>query len=213
MRAVPDEQAGLLENNGDDRMRKSLGLLPVALVGMTMPAMAHPGSHIVNSFAAGFFHPLTGLDHMLALLAVGVLAAQGKGLSRLALPGAFLAAMLAGGVLGANGVVIPAVEPGILASVFVLGLLVAFSVQLPLLAGGALTAAFAFLHGQAHGAELAGAAALPFVSGFIAASIVALSVGVAGGEVARRFGPRSAALMRAGGAVIAALGVGMAFAG
>lgn len=194
-------------------MRKSLGLLPVALVGMTMPAMAHPGSHIVNSFAAGLFHPLTGLDHMLALLAVGVLAAQGRGLSRIALPGAFIAAMLAGGVLGAEGIVAPVVEPGILASVFVLGLLVAFSVRLPLPAGVALTAAFAFLHGQAHGVELAGAAALPFVAGFIAASVVALGLGFAGGEMARRFGPRSAHLMRTAGAVVAALGVGMAFAG
>ena len=130
-------------------------------------ALAHTGLEHAVSFAAGFKHPWTGLDHMLAMVAVGLWAGLNGGRALWVWPAVFVSVMLAGGALGIAGVSIPMVEPGILASVIVLGLLVLAAAQLPVALGGALVAVFALMHGHAHGAGLpAQAAAGTYAAGF-----------------------------------------------
>ena len=105
-------------------------LAAAALASLSGAALAHPG-HAPASFATGFAHPLGGLDHLLAMLAVGLYAARQAGAARLLLPAGFVLAMLAGAGLGALGLALPAVEAGIAASLLVLGLLVALAARLP----------------------------------------------------------------------------------
>ncbi|MDO9337159.1 MAG: HupE/UreJ family protein [Caulobacteraceae bacterium] len=127
-------------------------ILPVLILGLAAtPVLAHPG-HDGASLAAGLEHPLTGLDHLLAMVAVGVLAAMRGGPSQWAWPAAFLAAMLGGIALGqlAPGA---ALEPMILTSVIVLGGLLAASVRVPAVLGLLLMTAFGLAHGYAHGVE------------------------------------------------------------
>ena len=102
---------------------------PAAFFGFSAAALAHPG-HESASFLSGFNHPLGGLDHLLAMLAVGLYAAQQAGRARWSLPAGFVLAMLLGAALGASGIRLPAVEAGIAASVLVLGLLLAFATGL-----------------------------------------------------------------------------------
>lgn len=127
--------------------------LPLALM-LFLPGMAAAhGLHDEGTFMAGAAHPVGGLDHVLAMVAVGLLAAQMGGRALWGLPAGFVAAMVLGGGLGAFGVPFPAVEPMILASIVVLGVAVALAVRLP--AGVVLPAValFGAAHGWAHGAE------------------------------------------------------------
>ena len=118
-------------------------------------AHAHPGHEAGASFAAGALHPLTGFDHLLALVAVGLLAARMGGRARLVIPAAFLSSLLAGVALGFAGVQLDFVEPAIAASIVVCGVLAWLPPrQLPV-ATAALAALFAVFHGNAHGTEIA----------------------------------------------------------
>jgi urease accessory protein len=116
-------------------------------------AFAHPG-HGDSGLIAGISHPIGGLDHLLAMLAVGLWAAQQKGAARWALPCTFVGTMLIGGLLGFEGLELPALESGIAASVLALGLAVALAVRPPLSVAVGATALFALFHGVAHGLEL-----------------------------------------------------------
>lgn len=118
-------------------------------------AFAHPG-HGDNGLLAGISHPIGGLDHLLAMLAVGLWAAQQQGAARWALPCTFVGTMLLGGVLGFEGLSLPALESGIAASVLALGLAVALAVRPALSLAVGATALFALFHGVAHGLELPG---------------------------------------------------------
>lgn len=180
--------------------------IPTALVLLlaTAPAMAHPG-HGGASFFTGLAHPLGGVDHLLAILAVGFLAGRQRGAMRWALPVTFVAAMIAGAALGMVAGVPSAIDFGVGASVVVFGLAIALrtqrlpSIALPLVAG------FAMLHGQAHAAEIGDAARLAYVGGIAAATAVMHWIGYL---VARRM-PESVAAQRAarfGGALVAAAG-------
>src|SRR5579883_978366 len=136
-----------------------LALVPVL-------ASAHPG-HGTHGFASGFSHPLLGLDHILAMVAVGLWAAQLGGRSLWAVPATFVGVMSVGGMLGLLGVPLPMVEAGILASVLILGLFIATAVRLPLAASMLLVGAFALFHGHAHGTEIpATASGLTYGLGF-----------------------------------------------
>ena len=115
-------------------------------------AQAHPG-HDGGGFVNGFAHPLHGPDHLLAMLAVGLWAAQLGGRAKWAVPASFVGVMALGGALGMAGVGLPVAEQGIAASVLILGLLIAAAVRLPLAAGLAVVGIFALCHGYAHGAE------------------------------------------------------------
>ncbi|WP_292634198.1 HupE/UreJ family protein, partial [Mesorhizobium sp.] len=146
-------------------------LAVILLLAAAMPAYAHVGAGSTSSFAAGFVHPLSGLDHMTAMVAVGLWAAMKGGKALWAWPLAFLGVMLAGGALGMLHVPVPFVEPGILASVVAFGLLVALAIDLPVSAGVAIIGLFALFHGHAHGAEVPeNAAGLEYMAGFAAAT-------------------------------------------
>lgn len=132
--------------------------LAAALALLPTLAVAHPG-HGMESVYAGFMHPLTGWDHLLVMLAVGLWAGRIGGAARWQLPLTFLGVMLLGALAGMQGMTLPAMETGIAASVMALGLLIALHVSLPRAWQIGLTAAFASLHGLAHGAELGGHAA------------------------------------------------------
>src|SRR5215471_12104294 len=131
-------------------------MLPCIAVAGALPslAFAHPGLGSPESFATGVAHPFTGVDHVTAILAVGLWAALKGHRAVWAWSASFVGMMFIGGAMGMAHVAVPYVDAGILASVIVMGLLVAFAVDLPVAAGMALIGAFAFLHGHAHGSEV-----------------------------------------------------------
>jgi len=177
------------------------GLLPAAL------ACAHPGhdpdpSH-VHPFAEGLLHPLFGIDHLLAMVAVGLLAGRAGGRAAWLLPAAFLAAMSLGGALSAASVHVPWVEYGIVASVAAFGLLLALAGKAPLRTVLPIVAFFAVLHGWAHMAELpAAASAMQYSLGFLLATAALLAAGVALGLALHR-GASQRTFRLAGGAIVA----------
>ena len=173
-------------------------------------AQAHLGAGPTHGLTHGFAHPLTGLDHMAAMVAVGLWAAQRGGRALWLVPLTFVSVMAVGGVLGVTGVPLPLVEPGILASVLVLGVLVAAAVRLPLVASAALVGVFALLHGHAHGTEMpATAAGLAYGAGFVAATALLHAVGIGFGLLASRLA--GARLVRYAGAATVAVGLFLCF--
>lgn len=156
-------------------MKTHLTLGALALVLSPAAALAHDGH--AAGFLGGILHPLTGADHLLAMLAVGLWAGALGGRAVLALPAAFVGALASGAALGTAGLALPMVEPGILASVIILGALAALALRLPLSVAVAGVACFGLLHGMAHGAEMAGPFA-PFAAGFIATSLVLHAAGL-----------------------------------
>lgn len=180
----------------------SLALLAAAF---STAAFAHPGDHSHIGFAAGFAHPLTGLDHLLAMVAVGLWASQLGGRALWLLPLTFPVVMAAGAALGFAGVTLPGVELGITASVLVLGAAIALTWRPSLAASLPLIGLFALLHGYAHGVELpAQASALDYAAGFVAATLALHLAGLAIGLAANRLPVRFAA--RTAGGAIAAVG-------
>src|SRR5437773_5383714 len=132
-----------------------------AIAGLALvvtPAAAHIAPGPLTGFGGGFVHPLTGLDHFLAMFAVGVWGAQMGGRSVWALPVAFPLVMTIGGILGMSGVVLPLVEIGIALSILVLGLAIAFKWHPIEIVQLCLIAIFAVCHGYSHGVELPEAA-------------------------------------------------------
>lgn len=149
-------------------LRKALYSLALFLTPAV--AFAHTG-HDTSSLLAGLAHPITGLDHLLAMLTVGLWAAQQQGVARWALPATFVGTLLVGGLLGFEGVEIAFMETGIAASVLALGLLVAVAARLPMVVSVSLTAFVALTHGVAHGLELpALASPWGYTLGFVAAT-------------------------------------------
>jgi urease accessory protein len=188
------------------RSFKLLSLAAVATVGFSTAALAHVGDHSHMSFTEGLLHPFTGLDHVLAMVAVGLWASQIGGRALWLLPLTFPALMAVGAALGVSGVTLPWVEIGIAASVMVLGAVVALALRPSLAISIPLIGAFALLHGYSHGVELpASASALSYGAGFIAATLVLHAIGIATGLIAGRLPVRFAA--RTAGGAIAALGV------
>jgi urease accessory protein len=182
-------------------------LSAAALTLLAAPAYAHVGVGPVTSFGAGFSHPLSGLDHMAVMVMVGLWAALKGGRALWAWPAAFVGVMLAGGVLGISGAPLPFVEPAILASVVVLGLLVAAAIDLPVSAGAVIIGIFALFHGHAHGAEIPETAGgIEYLAGFAAATALLHATGIGAGVL---FGSRFRGLARFAGAATAALGLGL----
>ena len=168
-------------------------------------ASAHTGDHTVTGFASGLTHPLSGLDHLLAMVAIGLWAAQQGGRALWAIPAAFVGAMLLGGAMALAGLSLPHVETGIAASVLVLGLLIATRRQWAVKAGMAIAAAFALFHGYAHGLEMPQAASPAlYALGFVLATIFLHGTGIAGKLAGRH-------AMQAAGLGIAASGLAMIF--
>jgi len=175
-----------------------------ALSGLSGLALAHVGNDGAahHGFAQGFAHPFTGLDHLAAMLAVGLWSAGSARRPWLA-PLAFVAMLLAGALLAQGGLQFPAVEPMIAASLVAAGLLLMAPLQLPAAAGALLVGGFALFHGAAHGQELGGGMAL---AGMVGATALLHGLGLALGHGLRR---RSVWLPRAAGAGVALLGLGL----
>jgi urease accessory protein len=174
------------------RINMAVRLVLCTAAACLAPAVAfahpNPGSH--TGLALGFMHPLTGADHLLAMVAVGILAATLGGRALWALPLTFLAVMTLGGRLGINGVGLPLVEMVIALSVMVMGLAVASPQKCPLVAAAAMVGTFALYHGHAHGTELTPAvSATPFVLGFTVATATLHSIGIGLGLAVKRFKP------------------------
>jgi urease accessory protein len=175
-------------------------------------AQAHPGlpGH-AHGFSHGLLHPLTGLDHICAMVAVGLWAAQRGGRALWLVPATFVSVMIIGGTLGMGKVGIPYVEQGIAASVLVLGILIAAAIRLPVTASMAIVGLFALFHGYAHGAEMPDTASgFAYGIGFIVATASLHLAGLGLGLTAKRFA--SAQSIRYVGGAIAACGVYFCFA-
>jgi urease accessory protein len=159
-------------------MLKKTTLAFAILAATAAPAFAHLSPEEHGSFAAGFSHPLFGLDHILAMVAVGLWAALLGGRSICLVPTAFVSTMMAGFAVALAGLGLPFVEPVIAASVVVIGLLALVALQVPTIVGMAVVGCFAFFHGYAHGGELGDAGALPFCIGFAIATALLHAAGV-----------------------------------
>jgi len=189
---------------------KSTRVLVAATAVATLaasPAFAHTGMHPLgeSGFVAGFTHPLLGLDHLLAMLGVGVWAAQLGGRATWLVPAAFVGVMVAGAALALSGAALPMVEFGIGGSVLVIGGLIAFGARVPLAAAMALAGLFALFHGHAHGTELPGFAhPAACGAGFVLATAL---LHAAGFGIAALLRAQAARLpLRLGGLVMAAIG-------
>jgi urease accessory protein len=187
-------------------MRRSLPVGLLAAAGLATPAFAHTGVDGAGGLVTGLLHPLLGLDHLLAMVAVGLWAAVAAGRQLWALPLAFVAAMVVGGALGAAGLPLPGMELWIVASVVVLGAVVAFAVNTPTAIAVGTVALFALAHGVAHGAEMpATAHGVLYGAGFVGATAALHATGVALGLALARL--RLDMLTRLGGGAIAATGL------
>ncbi|MGH6776311.1 HupE/UreJ family protein [Brucella tritici] len=167
-------------------MKRTSLLIAVLLSLMASPAFAHlnPAEH--GSFAAGFSHPLSGADHILAMVAVGLWASMLGGRALVIVPLSFVGVMLLGFVAALGGVSLPFVEPVILASVIVLGLLVAMAFRASTLTAALIVGFFAFFHGYAHGGEIGSAAFLSYGAGFALATALLHAAGIGVGLAAGR---------------------------
>ncbi len=189
-----------------------LAACSLAFIGLfaARAAQAHTGlGDAGETFSAGLAHPFGGLDHVLAMIAVGLYAAQKGGRALWLVPGTFVAVMALGGVGAMAGLGLPLVEIGILGSLVVFGATVLFASRVPLAPGAALVALFAVFHGHAHGAEiLAGASAGLYVAGFVLATGLLHGIGLAAGLLSERAGRAVwRGVVRAGGAAVAATGL------
>jgi len=174
---------------------------------LAAPALAHTGAGTTTSLGAGLAHPLGGLDHLLAMLAVGLSAALIGGRALWAMPLAFMGAMALGWAGALAGLHLPDVELGIGLSVVALGALAAAGASAPLAVGVTLAAGFAVFHGHAHGGEMpAGASGLGYAAGFLAATGGLHLGGIGLGLGVMRLGPVAA---RALGLGVTATGLGL----
>ena len=179
----------------------------IAALALPNPAAAHIADGMGAGAWSGFLHPLTGADHVFAMVAVGIWGAiLGRPLI-VALPVAFPLMMAVGAIYGLAGLPLPGVEIGIALSACVLGSAIFFAARPPVAVAVAIVAFFALFHGYAHGAELPGTASpLGFVAGFVIATGLLHLIGIAIGEGMRR-APDVRIAERVGGGVIAATGL------
>lgn len=190
----------------------TLGLASAAVLAHTGDLGHVHGADAASSFFQGALHPLTGLDHLAAMVSVGLWSAltspKGSTRSLWTAPAAFAITLLIGALLGLGGLQLPGVEPMIAASLLVMGLLVCTRTALPPLAGGALVAVFALFHGLAHGAELAGGHAAAALAGMVLSTAALHAVGIALGLLLRGQGPTATSrwAARAAGLGVAVFG-------
>jgi urease accessory protein len=187
-------------------LNRSILALAFLATGWTGSALGHGLQAEAGGLLTGLLHPLSGADHLLAMVAVGLWGAQLGAPAIWVLPVAFPLVMAMGGMLGFLGVPIPGVEYGIAASAIVLGAAVAFEVRPALVIAALVVGCFAIFHGHAHGTELPpGQSALLYSMGFVIATGCLHAVGIGIGTVHRRSWGRR--LLRCAGTVVAAGGV------
>jgi urease accessory protein len=180
---------------------------PILIAGLTMAdaALAHQQVGVSGGLVSGFLHPITGLDHLIAMVAVGLWGAQLGAPAIWILPITFPLVMAFGGVLGVLGIPLPVPEIVIALSALVLGAVVAARLRVPFVLAAAVVAVFAIFHGHAHGTELPSAAnPLSFGIGFVVATGLLHLCGIAIGTLSRW--PHGQRLIQTLGGAIAALG-------
>ena len=176
-----------------------------ATLALAQPAFAHEQVGVAGGLASGLLHPLTGMDHLMAMVAVGIWGAQLGTPAIWVLPITFPLVMAFGGVLGALRIPLPMPEVAIALSALVLGAAVAIRLRLPFAAAAVVVAVFAVFHGHAHGAELPGSAnPLAYGAGFVVATGLLHLCGILIGTLTRW--PAGARLIQGLGVVIATLG-------
>lgn len=173
-------------------MRNATAARALALISLLpLAASAHTGADagLHHGLVAGFMHPLTGADHLAAMVAVGLwsaLTARRAWPDLLWAPLAFAGMLLVGALMGLAGVQLPAVEPMIAASLLVLGLLVVTRMRMPAVAAAIVVGSFAIFHGLAHGHELAGTSgAAMTLAGMVGATVLLHAIGIAIGWALR----------------------------
>jgi urease accessory protein len=187
-----------------------LWIVSLLLVLAPATAGAHTETGTVGGFISGFVHPLSGLDHIVAMVAVGLWGAFLGGQAMWLLPVIFPVVMAFGGALGVLGVPLPAVETGIALSGIALGLMVAFAARPPLWVAAVIVGFFAIFHGHAHGTELPSSAnALTYSVGFVIATGLLHLSGIAFGLLVRW--PWGKVSVRVGGGIIACIGFAFLF--
>ncbi len=170
------------------------------------PALAHQERGQAAGLLAGLKHPVSGLDHVLAMIAVGLWGAQLGAPAIWVLPVAFPMVMAFGGALGLLGIAIPGIETGIALSAIVLGAMILFEAKPPLWVAALIVGFFAIFHGHAHGTELpAGASGMLYSIGFVVATGCLHGVGIGIGTI-HSWKP-GRVLLRLGGAAVAIAGV------
>ena len=195
-------------------MTTSLHYRSMLLAATLLPgvAYAHVGAGIASGLSHGMLHPFTGLDHLCAMIAVGLWAKQIGGRAVWMLPVTFVSVMAAGGLLGISGIPLPFVESGILMSLLILGVLIAAAVRLPLAASAVTVGLFALFHGYAHGAEMPlSASGLHYALGFMLATATLHLIGIGMATLLARAGHPG--WLRMTGASIALFGGALFFAG
>jgi len=177
-------------------------------------AFAHTGTGQTIGFAHGFTHPVSGLDHVLAMILVGVLAWQLGGRALWLVPTTFVSVMAIGGALGMMGISVPFVEAGIAFSVIVLGAVVALDIRAPLAIAVGVVGLFAIFHGHAHGSEMpATAGGVAYAAGFMLATATLHIAGIALCYLLAKMSERQGSMvMRSAGGTAALAGIGL-FAG
>lgn len=195
------------------RARALLSFALIASLSLALPttALAHPGHEHLPGLLSGFMHPVGGVDHVLAMVAVGIFAFVLGGRALFLVPLSFVGMMVVGFLLGANGVNLPFVELGIALSSIVIGAAAAWGKPMPAAAAMGLVGVFAIFHGHAHGAEMpVNAAGFEYAVGFIVATAllhlggIGAAMGV--GRLADRYGK---AAVRLAGGLFALGGVGV----
>jgi len=185
-------------------------MLTASVLLIAGPAAAHTGTGLPGGFASGFLHPLSGFDHLLAMVSVGLWGAfLGRPLV-IALPVIFPTVMAFGAALGMANIYIPHVEIGIALSVLVLGAVIAFGLKAPVWAASLIVAAFAICHGYAHGRELPSAAdPIGYSVGFMLATGLLHLAGIGLGLI--NGAPHGKVITRSMGGLIAASGAWFLF--
>ncbi len=174
-------------------------------------AFAHTGVGATVGFLHGFSHPVSGLDHVLAMVLVGLIAWQIGSRALWLVPLTFVSVMAIGGALGMMGIALPFVEAGIALSVIVLGAVVALGIQAPVAIAAAVVGLFAIFHGHAHGSEMpAAAGGVAYAAGFMLATaalnLAGIGLGYLIGKVSER---RGAVIARSAGGIAALAGVAL----
>jgi urease accessory protein len=152
---------------------------------LVSPTLAHTGAEQANSFASGIAHPLSGADHILTMVAVGLWGVLAGGRAILVWPMAFVTTMLAGFAAATLGLQMPLVELAIWSSIIILGLFVALAVKAPVWLGAAIVGFFAFFHGHAHGTEVTADSLVPYAEGFAFATAGLHAAGIGLGVFAK----------------------------
>lgn len=162
--------------------------LTAAAVLMPSLAFAHSGGFHVHGLVSGLQHPLAGIDHLLAMMAVGIIAARTGGKGIIIVPSCFVSAMVAGALLGIAGIGLPSLETGIALSLVVFGAMMAITKPFPIAVAASLTALFALFHGNAHGLEVPQTASgIAYAIGFVTSTVALLATGAPAALTLRRW--------------------------